>query len=61
MDPVTPLRDADATRLRDASLAVDTVTNIVVYRSSGNRFDADPDAAADAWQRTLNWFDSHLR
>ena len=50
-----------ATRLRDASLAVETVTNIVVYRSSGHRFDADPDAAADAWQRTLNWFDSHLR
>jgi carboxymethylenebutenolidase len=53
--------DADAERLRDASLAADAVTNIVVYRSSGHRFDADPDAAADAWQRTLNWFDAHLR
>jgi carboxymethylenebutenolidase len=53
--------DADATNLRDASVAVDAVTNIVVYPSSGHRFDADPDAAADAWQRTLNWFDAHLR
>ena len=53
--------NADAERLRDASLAADAVTNIVIYRSSGHRFDADPDAAADAWQRTLNWFDAHLR
>ena len=27
----------------------------------GHRFDDDPDNAAEAWQRTLNWFDSHLR
>lgn len=53
--------DDGATRLRDASLSTDAVTNIVVYRNSGHRFDADPDAAADAWQRTLNWFDAHLR
>ena len=37
------------------------MTNVVVYPRSGHRFDADPDAAADAWQRTLNWFDAHLR
>jgi carboxymethylenebutenolidase len=34
---------------------------VVVYPRRGHRFDADPDLAADAWQRTLNWFDSHLR
>ena len=38
-----------------------SVTNVVVYPRSGHRFDADPAAAADAWQRTLNWFDAHLR
>jgi carboxymethylenebutenolidase len=53
--------DADAAELRDASIKVESVTNVVVYRQSGHRFDADPDAAADAWQRTLNWFDAHLR
>ena len=25
------------------------------------RFDDDPENAAEAWQRTLNWFDAHLR
>jgi carboxymethylenebutenolidase len=34
---------------------------VVVYPRRGHRFDDDPDVAADAWQRTLNWFDSHLR
>lgn len=53
--------DENAAELRDASVAVDAVTNIVVYPNSGHRFDADPAAAADAWQRTLNWFDAHLR
>ena len=53
--------DESAAELRDASVAVDAVTNIVVYPSSGHRFDADPAAATDAWQRTLNWFDAHLR
>ena len=33
-------------------------TDIVVYPSKSHRFDDDPDTAADAWQRTLNWFDS---
>ena len=53
--------DESAAELRDASVAVDAVTNIVVYPSSGHRLDADPAAATDAWQRTLNWFDAHLR
>ena len=53
--------DADAAELRDASIKVESVTNVVVYPRSGHRFDADPEAAADAWQRTLNWFDAHLR
>jgi carboxymethylenebutenolidase len=53
--------DAEAAQLRDAGAASESVTNVIVYPRSGHRFDADPDAAADAWQRTLNWFDAHLR
>jgi carboxymethylenebutenolidase len=46
-------------RLRAAASASSVANDVVVYRI--HRFDDDPDAAADAWQRTLNWFDSHLR
>ena len=53
--------EGDAATLRDAGDATDSVTNVVVYPHSGHRFDADPDAAADAWSRTLNWFDAYLR
>lgn len=52
---------ADVDRLRDAAATSEVATNVVVYPRRGHRFDDDPDAAADAWQRTLNWFDSHLR
>jgi carboxymethylenebutenolidase len=53
--------DAATARLRDTGADADSVTNVVVYPRSGHRFDADPGAAADAWQRTLDWFDAHLR
>jgi carboxymethylenebutenolidase len=53
--------DANAGQLRDAGRTTETVTNVVVYPRSGHRFDADPDAAADAWNRVLNWFDAYLR
>ncbi len=53
--------DPDVERLRDAATESEVATDVVVYPRSGYRFDADPEAAADAWQRTLNWFDSHLR
>jgi carboxymethylenebutenolidase len=53
--------EAPASALREIGSAADAVTNVVVYPHSGHRFDADPGAAADAWQRTLNWFDAHLR
>jgi carboxymethylenebutenolidase len=51
----------EAERLREAAAKSEMATNVVVYPRSGHRFDADSEAAADAWQRTLNWFDSHLR
>ena len=54
--------DAGVDRLRTAVSASDVATDVVVYPSDGgHRFDDDPDNAAEAWQRTLNWFDSHLR
>lgn len=53
--------DPEIDRLRDAASTSEVVTDVVVYPRAGYRFDDDPAAAADAWQRTLNWFDSHLR
>lgn len=51
----------DVDLLRTAAASSEVATNVVVHPRRGHRFDDDPDAAADAWQRTLNWFDSHLR
>ena len=53
--------DPAVDQLRAAAADSEVATDVVVYADSGHRFDADPAAAADAWQRTLNWFDSHLR
>jgi carboxymethylenebutenolidase len=53
--------DPEVARLRDAAASSQMATDVVVYPRRGHRFDDDPDVAADAWQRTLNWFDSHLR
>jgi carboxymethylenebutenolidase len=53
--------DPEVARLRDAAASSDVATDVVVYPRRGHRFDDDPELAADAWQRTLNWFDSHLR
>ncbi|HET6707653.1 dienelactone hydrolase family protein [Amycolatopsis sp.] len=52
---------ADVERLRDAAASAKVATNVVHYPGANHRFDADPDAAAEAWQRTLAWFDAHLR
>jgi carboxymethylenebutenolidase len=51
----------DVEKLRDAAASSEVATDVVTYPDTGYRFDADPDAAADAWQRTLNWLDAHLR
>lgn len=48
-------------RLRDAAATSGVVSNVVRYPGANHRFDADPDAAVEAWQRTLSWFDAHLR
>jgi carboxymethylenebutenolidase len=60
-EPDEAERNPDLDRLRDAAAASEVATQVVVYPASGHRFDTDPAHAADAWQRTLNWFDSHLR
>jgi carboxymethylenebutenolidase len=54
--------DPEIDRLREAASSSEVATDVVVYPSDGtHRFDDDPDTAAEAWQRTLNWFDAHLR
>lgn len=52
---------AEVERLRDAAASSDVVSDVVRYPGAHHRFDADPKAAVEAWQRTLNWFDAHLR
>ncbi|WP_158895347.1 dienelactone hydrolase family protein [Amycolatopsis anabasis] len=52
---------AEVEQLREAAASARVVTDVVRYPGANHRFDADPDAAAEAWQRTLNWFDAHLR
>ena len=54
--------EPEVDQLRTAVSASEVATDVVVYPSDGrHRFDDDPDTAAEAWQRTLNWFDAHLR
>ncbi|GHF59569.1 carboxymethylenebutenolidase [Amycolatopsis bartoniae] len=52
---------AEVEQLRDAAARSGVVTDVVRYPGANHRFDADPKAAVEAWQRTLNWFDAHLR
>src|SRR5918992_1566107 len=51
--------DPGVARLRDAAASSQVATEVIVYSRRGHRFDDDPEVAADAWQRVLNWFDSH--
>jgi len=60
-DPTDGATDPELDRLSDAAATSEVAVDVVVYPRSGYRFDTDPEAADDAWQRTLNWFDSHLR
>jgi len=51
--------DPEIDRLRQAASSSEVATDVVVFPGEGgHRFDDDPDAAAEAWQRTLNWFDA---
>ncbi|MFP5068879.1 dienelactone hydrolase family protein [Pseudonocardia nantongensis] len=52
---------ASIAKLRAAAERSGVATDVVVYPSTGYRFDDDPESAAEAWARVLNWFGSHLR
>lgn len=52
---------ASIDKLRSAAERSGVATDVVVYPSTGYRFDDDPESAAEAWARVLNWFGSHLR
>jgi carboxymethylenebutenolidase len=52
---------SEVEKLRDAVVESGMATNVVRFPDLGHRFDSDPQAANESWQRTLNWFDAHLR
>ncbi|MGM1061104.1 dienelactone hydrolase family protein [Saccharothrix sp. Mg75] len=58
-DAEIPVSDVD--KLRDAAAAAPVATDVVRFARTSHRFDTTPEASAEAWQRALNWFDSHLR
>jgi carboxymethylenebutenolidase len=51
----------DVEKLRAAVASSEVASNVVIYPDVDHRFHTDRQISADAWQRTLNWFDSHLR
>jgi carboxymethylenebutenolidase len=55
------VKEEEVEKLREAAAAAPVATDVVRYPGALHRFDSDPRAAAEAWQRTLNWFDMHLR
>jgi carboxymethylenebutenolidase len=58
-DTSTPVDAVE--KLRDAAATAEVATDVVRFADSDSRFDRDPAAGAEAWHRTLNWFDMHLR
>jgi carboxymethylenebutenolidase len=63
-DASIPVEDVE--KLREAVRGAPVPTDVVRYAGAGHGFhcdarpDFDPEAAADAWARTLDWFDTHL-
>lgn len=64
LDHSIPVEQVEA--LRTAAASSSQPTELVRYAEAGHGFHCDqrpdfhPDSAADAWARTLAWFDSHL-
>ncbi|MGD9798091.1 MAG: dienelactone hydrolase family protein [Acidimicrobiia bacterium] len=64
LDRGIPVDDVEA--LRAAAATSDQPTEVVRYAEADHGFNCDvrasyhPASAADAWQRTLDWFDRHL-
>jgi carboxymethylenebutenolidase len=48
-------------KLRDAAAGAQVATDVVRFPANVHQFDPDHAVAVESWQRTLNWFDSHLR
>jgi carboxymethylenebutenolidase len=63
-DASIPVEEVE--KLREALKAAPVATDVVRYAGAGHGFHCDvradfhPEAAADAWSRTLAWFDAHL-
>lgn len=64
-DPSIPVEDVE--RLRQAAAEATIETEVVRYPGAGHGFHCDdrpaayhPEAARDAWQRTLGWLDRHV-
>lgn len=53
--------DDEVQKLREAAESAQVATDLVHFPDGTYRFDTDQSAAVEAWARTLNWFDSHLR
>ncbi|TCO64418.1 dienelactone hydrolase family protein [Actinocrispum wychmicini] len=60
-DQDTEIDPSEVEKLRDAAIGSGTATNVVRFADADHRFDTDAEAAHEAWHRTLNWFDAHLR
>ena len=58
-DEAIPVESVE--KLRDAAATGEVATDVVLFEGSGSRFDLDQQIGAEAWARTLNWFDMHLR
>jgi carboxymethylenebutenolidase len=58
-DEAIPVEEVE--KLRDAAARAEIATDVVRFAEATNRFDLDPQVGAEAWARTLNWFDVHLR
>jgi carboxymethylenebutenolidase len=64
LDQSIPVEDVEVLRAAAATAAVPT--EVVRYADAGHGFHRDgsgdhhPDSAADAWQRTLDWFARYL-
>ena len=58
-DDAIPVEEVD--KLREVAESAGVVTDVVTFDGVDHRFDDDEEAATEAWQRTRNWFDLHLR
>jgi carboxymethylenebutenolidase len=65
-DEDTSIPVDDVERIRDELAKLDVDTDVIRYAGAEHGFNCDirpsynPEAAADAWSRTLRWFGSHL-